>query len=165
MAFDAFIKIDGIDGESTDDKHAGWIEVLSCDAKVSQQVSHTASSSGGASAEKADFSDFRFTKQMDKASPKLAMFCAAGSHLDSVLVEFCRSGTEKVTFMQYKMTNCMISEVAMVAGAAAGTELPTEEVCINFGKIEWCYTVQKRQGGGPAGNVAGGWDRQKNCKV
>ena len=27
MAFDAFIKIDGIPGESTDEKHKEWIEV------------------------------------------------------------------------------------------------------------------------------------------
>ncbi|WP_353327541.1 type VI secretion system tube protein Hcp, partial [Chitiniphilus shinanonensis] len=27
MAFDAFIKIDGIPGESTDDKHKDWIEI------------------------------------------------------------------------------------------------------------------------------------------
>ena len=29
MAFDSFLKIDGIQGESTDSKHQGWIEVLS----------------------------------------------------------------------------------------------------------------------------------------
>jgi hypothetical protein len=29
MAFDAFLKIDGIPGESTDDKHKDWIEILS----------------------------------------------------------------------------------------------------------------------------------------
>ena len=29
MAFDGFIKIDGIPGESTDDKHKDWIEILS----------------------------------------------------------------------------------------------------------------------------------------
>lgn len=29
MAFDAFVRIDGIEGESTDDKHQGWIEILS----------------------------------------------------------------------------------------------------------------------------------------
>lgn len=28
MAFDVFIKIDGIPGESSDDKHKEWIEVL-----------------------------------------------------------------------------------------------------------------------------------------
>ncbi|MEW6289765.1 MAG: type VI secretion system tube protein Hcp, partial [Thermodesulfobacteriota bacterium] len=29
MPADNFLKIEGIDGESTDDKHKGWIEVLS----------------------------------------------------------------------------------------------------------------------------------------
>ena len=29
MAVDYFLKIDGIDGESQDDKHKDWIEVLS----------------------------------------------------------------------------------------------------------------------------------------
>ena len=42
MAFDAFIKIDGIEGESTDKKRTWWIEVLSCEAKDSQMVSDTA---------------------------------------------------------------------------------------------------------------------------
>ena len=27
MAFDAFLKIDGIPGESSDEKHADWIEI------------------------------------------------------------------------------------------------------------------------------------------
>jgi len=27
-AYDAFLKIDGIPGESTDDKHKDWIEIL-----------------------------------------------------------------------------------------------------------------------------------------
>jgi len=29
MAVDVFLKIDGIPGESTDDKHKEWIEILS----------------------------------------------------------------------------------------------------------------------------------------
>lgn len=29
MSFDGFIKLDGIMGESTDDNHTGWIEILS----------------------------------------------------------------------------------------------------------------------------------------
>jgi type VI secretion system secreted protein Hcp len=28
MAFDAFLHIDSIEGESKDDRHKGWIEVL-----------------------------------------------------------------------------------------------------------------------------------------
>ena len=58
MAFDAFLKIDGVPGESTDDKHKDWIEVLSYSTGVSQKSSGSASTAGGASAERADFQDF-----------------------------------------------------------------------------------------------------------
>ena len=34
MAFDAFINIDDIEGESTDDQHTGWIEVLDCSVGI-----------------------------------------------------------------------------------------------------------------------------------
>jgi type VI secretion system secreted protein Hcp len=53
--FDGFVRIEGISGESTDDKHAGWIEITDFDLDVSQKVSRTASSAGGAGAERADF--------------------------------------------------------------------------------------------------------------
>lgn len=161
MAFDAFIKIDGIEGESTDEKHSGWIEAISYNCGVNQNASATASSAGGGSSERADFDKFTFAKQLDKASPKLAIACAAGTHLDSIVVEICRAGDDKVKYMEYKMTNCIISSVK----TAGGGDFPSENVSIDFGKIEWSYSVQKRQGGGAAGNVAGGWDLQKNCKV
>ncbi len=52
MAFDAFLKIDGIPGESTDDKHKDWIEITSYSQAIHQPASSTASSVGGASAER-----------------------------------------------------------------------------------------------------------------
>jgi type VI secretion system secreted protein Hcp len=160
MAFDAFIKIDGIEGESTDDKHKGWIEVIKCGVGLKQTVSRTASSAGGATAERANFHDFHFTKLLDKASPKLALACADGTHIKTIQVEFCRAGTEKVKFMSYTLTNSIISEIAMVAAG----DFPSEIITINYGAIDYCYTVQKREGGGAAGNIATGWDVQRNCK-
>jgi type VI secretion system secreted protein Hcp len=95
MAFDAFIKFDGIEGESSDSKHIGWIEITSCDMEINQTISTTASSAGGAGAERADFSDLSFTKLLDKSSPMLAVACADGTHFNTVTIELCRSGTEK----------------------------------------------------------------------
>ena len=43
MAFDAFLKVDGITGESTDHKHKGEIEVLSFSWGIKQNIA----SSGG----------------------------------------------------------------------------------------------------------------------
>jgi type VI secretion system secreted protein Hcp len=161
MAFDAFIKIDGIDGESTDGKHNGWIELLSCGVTVAQKVSESASTAGGASSERADFTDFSLVKQIDSSSPKLTLSCAAGTHINNIVIDFCRAGTEKTKFMEYRLSNCIISKVEMVAQG----EFPVEKVTINFGKIQWAYTKQNRQGGGAMGNIAAGWDRQRNCQV
>ena len=49
MPADAFLKIDGIPGESTDAKHENQIEVLSFSHSVSQSGSASDSTAGGKS--------------------------------------------------------------------------------------------------------------------
>ncbi len=162
MGFDAFIRIEGIEGESTDDKHLGWIQVEDYHLSVNQRVSKTASSAGGASAERANFSELTFTKLLDKATPKLALACAAGTHIDKIVVEICRSGKEKVKYMAYTLTNCLITKLST---ASTSGEFPMDDVAVNFGKIQWCYTQQSRAGGGAVGNIAAGWSLEKNCRA
>jgi type VI secretion system secreted protein Hcp len=161
MAFDAFIKIDGIEGESTDDQHQSWIEVLHHQMGITQKVSTTASSAGGGTTGRATFQDLSFTKLLDKATPKLALACADGTHIDKIVPEVCRAGTDKVKFMTFELSNCIISKVLMESGGS----LPFENVGITYGRVQWCYTLQIRAGGGAAGNVATGWDLQRNCKA
>jgi type VI protein secretion system component Hcp len=47
MAFDSFIKLKDIDGESTDAKHQGWIEISDCNMEILQTVSTTQNRQGG----------------------------------------------------------------------------------------------------------------------
>lgn len=163
MAFDCFLKIDGIEGESTDDRHSGWIEIATYNHGVVQKTSATASSAGGAGSERSNFGDFMFTKQADRSSPKIFIACAAGTHIDKIVMEICRAGgDEKVTYMTYELTNCIISGYSAAGG---GGDIAAERFSVNFGKIMVKYVQQRRDGGGPAGNIAGGWDRQKNCKL
>jgi type VI secretion system secreted protein Hcp len=164
MAFDAFLKIDGVDGESTDEKHTGWIEIVRFGIGVLQEVSATASSSGGAGAERTDFSDFIVRKLLDKTSPKLALACAAGTHINKIVVELCRSGTDNQPYMVYTMQNCIISRVITTRGDDVGG-FPAETIRINFGRIEYRYIQIDRKTGVPMGNVAGGWDLQRNCRI
>ncbi|MFZ1986439.1 MAG: type VI secretion system tube protein Hcp [Desulfatitalea sp.] len=161
MAFDGFIKIGEIQGESSDAKHTGWIEILDCNMGILQNISTTNSSCGGATAERADFSDFRFTKLLDKSTPELALACAQGKSFDTITIELCRAGTEKIKFMEFKFTNCIIRSIRL---NAAG-DFPAETIAIHYGKVQWCYTQQSRAGGQACGNVATGWNREKNCAV
>jgi type VI secretion system secreted protein Hcp len=165
MAFDAFMKIDGIEGESADAKHPGWIEIVRYGTGVKQTVSTAPSSAGGATAGRADFSDFLIRKYLDKSSPKLALACAAGTHIDQIVVDLCRAGTDKISFMTYTLKNCIIRRVITTNGNDTAAKFPAETVKINYGAMQWLYIQQKRQGGGAAGNVATGWNLQRNCKM
>ena len=162
MSFDAFVRIDGIEGESEDSKHSGWIEADNYSIGASQKVSITASSAGGATAERADIKPFTFTKQVDSSSPKLFQACAAGTHFDKIAVTLHRAGgNEKIKFMEYELTNCIVSDVSTNGGG----NFPSESVSINFGRILITYSRQKRDGGSLAGNIAAGWDLQRNCMI
>jgi type VI secretion system secreted protein Hcp len=101
MAFDCFLKIDGIPGESSDDKHKEWIELLSYSHGLSQTGSGSVSSGGARSAERCDHQDFSVVKTLDKASPKLALFCCNGTHIKKINVELCRAAGDKQKYMEY----------------------------------------------------------------
>jgi type VI secretion system secreted protein Hcp len=165
MSFDAFLKIDGIPGESTDDKHKDWMEILSFSYSVTQPTSGSASTSGGATAQRANFHDFSIVKALDKASPKIFLACADGTHIKQITVELCRAGGDKVKYMEYKLTNSIISSYRPGGSSHGGEALPLEEVAFNYGKIEVTYTQQKRADGAGGGQVSAGWDLQTNKKV
>jgi type VI secretion system secreted protein Hcp len=162
MAFDAFIKIDGIPGESTDDKHKDWIEILSFDFGMEQPSSATDSSAGGGTTERVNMEDMNIVKHLDKASPKIYEFCCNGKHIKDVTLELCRAGGDKVKYLEVKMEQVVISKSHPGGNSLASDGFPTEAVSFNFGKVKWTYTQQKRADGAGGGNVSGGWDLTAN---
>ena len=162
MAFDCFLKIDGVPGESTDDKHKDWIEVLSYSHGVSQQSSGSVSSGGGRSAERCDHQDFSVVKTLDKASPKLNLFCCNGKHIAKIQVELSRATGDKQKYMEYVLSDSIVSSVRPGGSSQGGEALPLEEVSFNYGKIEWTYTELDHQTGAPKGDISANWDLKTN---
>lgn len=91
MAFDAYLKIEGIPGEALDSKHKDWIEIKSYSCAVHQTVSDTATSAGGATSGRSTFNDLQITKYVDKSSSKLFEESAKGTHIPKVTLHVNRA--------------------------------------------------------------------------
>ena len=86
-AFDYFLKIDGIAGESVDSKHKDEIDVLSWSWGESNPA--PASPGGGGGAGKVQMNDLHVSANLTKAGPQLLLACASGKHLKSAVPTPC----------------------------------------------------------------------------
>lgn len=188
MAVDMYLQIDGVKGESLDDKHKDWIEVLSYSHGMSMPVGATKSSAGGASVGRTQHGDFSITKYVDLASPKLYEAVSKGKAFGTIKFEMCRAGGSQVPYMTITLEEAIVSRVlqngpqnisegggteenpGMGVGKASNSGLatsnadvlPTETINFNYGKIHWKYTQQKRKDGSPGGNVETQYDLTAN---
>ena len=163
MAVDYFLKIDGIEGESRDAKHKGEIEVLSFSWGEAQPASPGGGGGGGGGgAGKVQMQDFSFTTHVTKASPKLMLACAAGQHIKQALMTARRAGKDQLEFLVYKFTDLLVSSYQ--TGGSQGEDVPTENILLNFARIEVEYRPQRPDGAlDPA--VRFGWDLKQNKPV
>jgi type VI secretion system secreted protein Hcp len=161
MAYDAFIKIDGIPGESTDKEHPGEISVDSFSFGETNATSRTAS---GAGAGRVSFHDLHITAKVSKASPLLMLFCATGKHISTAtLTARSTSGEEAAPFdfMFVKMNDVVVSAFQE---DFSGGERPVDSVSFAFGKISFQYREEKVNGSLGA-TVSFAWDLKANRKV
>jgi type VI secretion system secreted protein Hcp len=157
---DYFLKIEGVDGESEDSKHAGEIDVLSWSWGETNAGTHGGGGGGGAG--KVSMQDFHFVMKVNKASPKLMLSCADGSHLASAILTCRRAGTEQQEYLVITFTDCLVS--SFQTGGSAGDVVPVDQISLNFAKMEFSYKPQKPDGT-LAGAIKTGWDVKKNAKV
>jgi type VI secretion system secreted protein Hcp len=146
MAVDMFMKIKGIDGESKDDKHKDWIDVLSWSWGATQQGA--AGMMGGAGAGKVNVHDLSFTKPVDKSSPDLFLKCATGEHYDDATLECRKAGGSPLVYMKLTMNEVFVTSVQH--GGSPGNDALTENVTLNFSKVKVEYTEQTDKGGAGA---------------
>lgn len=160
MACDVYMQIDGIKGESQDERHKTWIEVFGVHWSIHQPRSATASTAGGHTAERAELKEVTFHKLADLSSPILMQTCAMGKTIPKVVFEFMRADGNGTPICYFKMElqNVLIGgvEPAIEPGSLLG-----EHVSLKYSKILWKYT-QQMVAGGAGGSTVGGWDLAAN---
>ena len=162
MAFDAFLKLDGIKGESQDSKHKDEIEIESFSWGVTQ--SGTLAFGGGAGAGKAQFQDFHFTTNVSKASPQLFVKCATGEHLKDGTLTLRKAGGDGRGVEFYKITLSDVLVSSYQNGGSAGGDVPTDQFSLNFTKIAYSFSTQNADGQ-IGETINGGFDLKQNKKA
>jgi len=139
---DYFLKIKDIEGESEDDKHKGEIELESW--SWGESNSGSSAGGGGGGSGKVSMQDFHFTMRVNKASPKLLLACAQGTHIPESLLTCRKAGKEGQEYLKYKFTDLLISSYQ--TGGSSGEVVPIDQISFNFTKIETEYYPQKKDG-------------------
>ena len=169
-----FAKFDGIDGESKDDKHDKWIDVLSIDWGAHKP-------GGGATGQSrrrgaAVVEDLTLTIEYEKASPKLQESCLTGKVIPKLEIELTKTvggnsadGTQgrRVVYLRYELKNVLITSYSFrhkVGQRADGSEqVPTEDFSLNFEEIKVTYTEYDSEGN-KGGNAETTWKVEKGEK-
>ena len=158
---DFFLKIDGIDGESNDAKHKGEIDLESWSWGESQSGTHSGQGGGGAG--KVSMQDFHFVMKVNKSSPKVMLACASGQHIPKAVLTCRKAGTDQQEFLKITMSDLLVSSY-QTGGSGHSDIVPTDQVSLNYSKIEFEYKEQKPDGT-LGGSVKAGWNLKENTKV
>lgn len=159
MAVDILLKIDGIDGESVIQDHEKEIDILDWNWGMSQ--SGTMHHGGGAGSGKVDIQDLSLTKYVDKSSPNLMRACCNGEHFAAATLVVRKAGKDALDYLKVSMEPVLVTSVS--TGGSGGEDRLTENITLNFAKMEVGYTPQKEDGTGDA-EVSLKWNIEKNVE-
>jgi type VI secretion system secreted protein Hcp len=136
-----FLKLDGIQGDSTNDLHLGEIDVLSVALGVLQpQMQRYAG--GGASAAKTEITPITVSKVVDRSSPMLFLACATGKKIPTAVLAATRVGEPPQDYYTITLSDVLISSFSQSAEEGG----VIESVGISFTKITLKYTPQNPNG-------------------
>jgi type VI secretion system secreted protein Hcp len=140
MAVDYFLTLDGIQGESEDEKHKNDIQILSWSWGGSQTSS--VAGTGGSGAGKVSLSDFSVMTYFDKSTPKVFKSICAGTHVKTGTMNAIKSGSDgkpylKVDFKELFVTSLQIS---------GSSEVPSVSISFSYNEIKIDYSTQNEQG-------------------
>ncbi len=162
MSTNMYLKIEGIDGESSAEGHDKEIEILSWSHGFSQPTSSVRASSG-ATVEKANHSDISVTKYLDSASDDLIKRLWTGKQIKTATITCFRADgaddNAPVQYLTVELSEVIVSNYSISGGMG---DLPVENISFNYGLIKYTYKPQKKDDGTAGEQQAISYDLNKN---
>jgi len=145
MALDMFLNLGTtIKGESQDKTQGpkGDVDILAWSWGMSQ--SGTTHTGGGGGAGKANFYDISITKYIDSATNGIMTAIAKGTHIPTCVLTIRKAGEGQQNYIIITMTEVIITSLS--TGGSGGEDRLTENLSLNFAKVEFDYFSQKTDG-------------------
>jgi type VI secretion system secreted protein Hcp len=146
-----FVKFSGINGEATEANHIGWSNIIGFE----QGYGTPDDPSRGVSRRRslAIVDDIEVTKQLDKASPKIAEGMLKGTVFSEVEIELVGSygdaGTK--TYYRIELKNALVTSY-VIGSEDVEKEYPEDTFTINFEEVKVTYT-EIDESGSSKGNI------------
>jgi type VI secretion system secreted protein Hcp len=134
-----FLKLDGIEGEATDDRHKGEIAIEGLSFAVDQTGIRVAGGRGAPG--RSRFSVISLTKRVDKSSPQLFLRCALGSPIPTAVITLQKAGKDPQEFLTITLRNVVVSSFF-----TSSTQDAVENVGLSYSIIEYSYRPQNPDG-------------------
>jgi type VI secretion system secreted protein Hcp len=134
-----YMQIQGIKGNVEADGHKDWIELGSLQWGVGRGIATATGTSKDREASAPSISEVVVTKQLDLASPYIFSEACVGKS-KPIVIHLCKTDATKLeTYLEYTLTNSLISGYSV----SSGGDRPTESISINFTKVEMKYIPWK----------------------
>ena len=129
MAYDAFLKIGDLKGESTDVGHKEWLDIYSFSWGASNPTT-LGGGTQGLTAGKVSISSLNVMSKVQKTSPVLFLACAKGDSYDTVTLSLRKAGSNppknaSTDFIKYILSNVFVESVQQ-SGSSGGDDVPIE---------------------------------------
>lgn len=153
----AYIKFDGVDGESRDKGHEKWIDLES----VSHGVHRPGTGQTGTARRRGSvmLDDIHCTKLMDSASTDIKKMVLKGKSIPKVEIHLTTSSVDsgRETFHKIILEDVYVCDQTV---SASSQGVPMESFSLNFAKIKEEYVKMSDKGTKEA-TAKYGWDVEK----
>jgi type VI secretion system secreted protein Hcp len=135
-----FLQLDGIPGDSVDERHLAWIDVESYSWGASNS---SAVSGSGWSSSKASISNLNLSTQFGSASPLLFLRTMNGKHVSTAVLQGMTGGDTPRKFLELEL-----KDVAVISYQSSASEGPPfESLSLAFAIIKYTLFLQSATGG------------------
>ena len=157
MEVSIFLKLDGIEGESTDEGHQNEIKLTSFSFTAFNSSSYN-NASKTVSKGQANMGDIAGTMEVDKTSVSLFKACASGKVIPKGVISFQSNvgDDKKIDFLKYELDNVVVNTYNFSASSMAD-----ESFSLTYAKIKQIYD-QRDEKGTSKGKVEGFFDVLQN---